>query len=69
MDIARKEAFKNAEENQQLVEDTRDAYEDKLAKLVTKCDQWKKEADKQNATSKRLREERDKCKYIITYDS
>ena len=62
VDIARKEAYKNAEENKQLVQDTRDAYEDKLAKLVIKVDQWKKEADKQHSTCTRLREERDKCK-------
>ena len=62
VDIARKEADKNAEENKKLVQDNRDAYEDKLAKIF---DQWKKKADKQLATWKRLREERDKCKWIL----
>ena len=62
VNIARKEAEKNAEENKQLVKDTRDAYEDKLAKLVIKVEQWKKEADIQHAICQWLWEERDKCK-------
>ena len=42
--------------------DVRDTYEDKLASLAKKCEQWRREADKQNETAKRLREERNKCK-------
>ena len=43
--------------------DVRDTYEDKLASLAKKCEQWRREADKQNETAKRLREERNKCKF------
>merc|ERR1711892_553950 len=60
VDLARKTASDQSENNKKLVEDIRDTYEDKLASLAKKCEQWRREADKQNETAKRLREERNK---------
>ena len=80
VDLARKTASDQAENNKKLVEgkqhdkishthslytDIRDTYEDKLASLAKKCEQWRREADKQNETAKRLREERNKCKSCL----
>ena len=40
-------------------------FEEKMAKLAKKCEQWRLEADKQNENAKRYREERNKCKFKI----
>ena len=64
VDIARKTATTQAESNKQLANDLRDVYEDKLARLAKKCEQWRREADKQNSEAKRYREERNKCESL-----
>lgn len=60
VDIARKAAADQAEENKNLARDIQDVYEEKLAKLAKKCEQWRLESDKQNENAKRYREERNK---------
>lgn len=60
VDIARKAAADQAEENKNLARDIQDVYEEKMAKLAKKCEQWRLEADKQNENAKRYREERNK---------
>ena len=40
-------------------------YEEKLKNLAKKVDKWHAECDRQHADAKRLRAERDSCKYFM----